>query len=76
MPHWLLQCPYCNTEFILSEVGKKDRVADYRLICKIENDRLVVLVLRVGPRKEIYRQCFRVSTSLLKTATQVHFLNG
>jgi mRNA interferase RelE/StbE len=31
------------------------RVGDYRLICKIEDDRLVVLVLRVGHRKEIYR---------------------
>lgn len=33
----------------------KYRVGDYRLICKIEDDRLVVLVLRVGHRKEIYR---------------------
>jgi mRNA interferase RelE/StbE len=33
----------------------KYRVGDYRLICKIEDDRLVVLVLRVRHRKEIYR---------------------
>jgi mRNA interferase RelE/StbE len=33
----------------------KYRVGDYRLICKIEDDRLVVLVLRVGHRKDIYR---------------------
>jgi mRNA interferase RelE/StbE len=31
------------------------RVGDYRLICKIEDDRLLVLVLRIGHRKEIYR---------------------
>jgi len=31
------------------------RVGDHRLICKIEDDRLIVLVLRVGHRKEIYR---------------------
>ena len=31
------------------------RVGDFRLICKIEDDRLVVLVLRVGHRNEIYR---------------------
>lgn len=31
------------------------RVGPYRLICKIEDDRLIVLVLRVGHRKEIYR---------------------
>ena len=33
----------------------KYRVGDYRLICKIENDRLVVLVIRVGHRREVYR---------------------
>jgi mRNA interferase RelE/StbE len=33
----------------------KYRVGDYRLICKIEDDRLVVLVLRVAHRREIYR---------------------
>lgn len=33
----------------------KYRVGSYRLICKLEDDRLVVLVLRVGHRKEIYR---------------------
>jgi mRNA interferase RelE/StbE len=33
----------------------KYRVGPYRLICKIEDDRLVVLVLRMGHRKEIYR---------------------
>jgi mRNA interferase RelE/StbE len=33
----------------------KYRVGDYRMICKIDDDRLVVLVLRVGHRKEIYR---------------------
>jgi mRNA interferase RelE/StbE len=33
----------------------KYRVGDYRLICKIEDNRLVVLVLPIGNRKEIYR---------------------
>lgn len=31
------------------------RVGAYRLICKIEDNRLVVLVPRVGHRREIYR---------------------
>jgi mRNA interferase RelE/StbE len=31
------------------------RVGDYRLICKIEDGRLLVLVLSIGHRKEIYR---------------------
>lgn len=33
----------------------KYRVGDYRLICKIEDDRLLVLVLRFGHRASIYR---------------------
>jgi mRNA interferase RelE/StbE len=33
----------------------KYRVGDYRLICKLEDDRLLVLVLQIGHRKEIYR---------------------
>jgi mRNA interferase RelE/StbE len=32
----------------------KYRVGDYRMICKIDDDRLVVLVLRFEHRKEIY----------------------
>lgn len=30
------------------------RVGDYRLICHIENERFVVLVLRVGHRRRVY----------------------
>ncbi len=30
------------------------RVRNYRMICHIEDDKLVVLVLRVGHRKDIY----------------------
>jgi mRNA interferase RelE/StbE len=40
-----------------SDLGEfwKYRVGDFRLICKIEDDRLLVLVLRVGHCREIYR---------------------
>lgn len=31
------------------------RVGDYRVICKIDDDAEVVLVLRVGHRKDVYR---------------------
>lgn len=34
----------------------KYRVGDYRLISKIEDDRLLILVLRVGHRREVYRK--------------------
>jgi mRNA interferase RelE/StbE len=33
----------------------KYRVGDYRLICKIEDERLIILVVQVGHRKDIYR---------------------
>jgi mRNA interferase RelE/StbE len=32
------------------------RIGDYRAICKIEAERLVVLVLEVGHRREVYRR--------------------
>lgn len=38
----------------LGEVWKC-RVGDYHLICKIEDDRLLVLFLRLGHLREIYR---------------------
>jgi mRNA interferase RelE/StbE len=31
------------------------RIGDYRIIYQIEDDRLIVLVVRVGHRKDIYR---------------------
>ena len=31
------------------------RVGAYRLICRIEDERLVVLILEVGHRREVYR---------------------
>lgn len=33
----------------------KYRIGDYRLICSIQDDRVTVLVLAVGHRREIYR---------------------
>jgi len=33
----------------------KYRVGDCRLICKIEDNRLLVLVVRIGHRGEVYR---------------------
>jgi mRNA interferase RelE/StbE len=31
------------------------RIGDYRLICEIQDEKVVVLVLEVGHRKEVYR---------------------
>ena len=33
----------------------KYRVGDYRQICKIEDDRILITVLRIGHRREVYR---------------------
>jgi mRNA interferase RelE/StbE len=30
------------------------RVGDYRMVCRIEDDRLVVFVVRIGHRREVY----------------------
>ncbi len=40
-----------------SELGEfwKYRVGEHRLICKIEDDRVLILVLRIGHRREVYR---------------------
>ncbi len=40
-----------------SKLGEfwKYRVGDLRLICNIEDERLIVLVLRIGHRREVYR---------------------
>ena len=31
------------------------RIGDYRVICQIENQRLLVLILGLGHRREVYR---------------------
>jgi mRNA interferase RelE/StbE len=31
------------------------RVGDFRIICKLRDEVLVVLVVQIGPRKDIYR---------------------
>jgi len=30
------------------------RVGDYRLICRFEEDRLVVFIVKIAPRREVY----------------------
>jgi len=33
----------------------KYRVGDYRILCKFEDSRLLVLVVEIGHRREVYR---------------------
>ena len=44
-----------NTKKLQGRDGYRLRVGDWRVIYKIQNDKLVILVLRVGPRGEVYR---------------------
>jgi mRNA interferase RelE/StbE len=39
------------------ELGKywKYRVGDYRIICNIRDERILILVVRIGHRREVYR---------------------
>jgi len=39
----------------------KYRIGDFRVICRIEDKRIVVYVIRVGHRKEVYRRTGRIS---------------
>ena len=39
---------------LVGEPGYKLRVSDYRVIMDIDNKRLIILVLKVGLRKNIY----------------------
>jgi mRNA interferase RelE/StbE len=41
-----------------SKLGEfwKYRVGDYRLICSIEDKRILILVLRVGHRRDVYER--------------------
>ena len=34
----------------------RSRVGDYRIICRILDDRLVVLVIQIGHRSDVYRR--------------------
>jgi mRNA interferase RelE/StbE len=54
----IAQDPYTqhpNVTKLQNRSGYRLRVGDWRIIYEIENDRLVILVLKIAPRGEIYR---------------------
>lgn len=43
--------------FVANRSGQwRYRIGDYRLICEIEDDKLVILALSVGHRSDIYKR--------------------
>lgn len=46
----------CGKELTANRSGQwRYRIGDYRLICEIQDDRLVILALPIGHRSEIYQ---------------------
>lgn len=48
--------PEAYLKRLVGEKSYKFRVGDYRLIIDIENDRLLILVIDIGHRKNIYKK--------------------
>jgi len=46
---------HTNVTRLQNRPGYRLRVGDWRVIYDVEQDRLVILVLKVGPRGEVYR---------------------
>ena len=46
---------HANAKKLQGRDGYRLRVGDWRVIYEIQNDELVILVLRVAPRGEVYR---------------------
>jgi mRNA interferase RelE/StbE len=47
--------PQDYVEKLIGEPGFKLRVGNYRIILDIDNNRLIILVLKVGHRRNIYK---------------------
>ncbi|MBI5392718.1 type II toxin-antitoxin system RelE/ParE family toxin [Candidatus Woesearchaeota archaeon] len=48
--------PETYVEKLVGESAYKLRVGDYRLIVDIDNKKLIVLVIKIGHRKNIYKE--------------------
>ena len=48
--------PYYNCKKLVARDGYRIRVGDYRIIYEIENNELVILVIHIGHRKDVYEK--------------------
>ena len=46
--------PYRNTRKLVGQDGYRLRVGDYRVIYRIDNNKLEIFILKAGHRKNIY----------------------
>ena len=46
--------PHNNVTKLVGRPGYRLRVGDWRVICELENDQLVMMVIQVGPRGDVY----------------------
>ena len=58
--HLLAQNPYSELLKVKKMKGAADfyriRLGEYRVVYQLRNDRLVVIVIKVGHRREVYRR--------------------
>jgi len=46
----------CNIKKLIGMQGYRFRVGDYRIIFDIEKEKLLILILQIGHRKNIYKK--------------------
>jgi mRNA interferase RelE/StbE len=47
--------PNLNAKKLQNRSGYRLRIGDWRVIYEIQNDELIILVLKIAPRGEVYR---------------------
>ncbi len=48
--------PQVYTTKLVGDPGYKLRVGDYRIIMDIDNNNLIILIIKIGHRREIYQR--------------------
>lgn len=48
--------PHGSEQLVGGEGERRIRVGDYRIVYEVEDDRLIVLVLATGHRRDVYRK--------------------